>query len=90
MSYIFPSKLLAKAFFLRFVKCPLTRPTPGLYMRGTLSGPSGLLRLIEQDDVGAIQMLFEKRHNTPNDIEPMGFSALTVSHHSTVPIRTFD
>ena len=80
VSYYFPSKLLARAIILKCVKKPMGDPSIGVHTRRTLPDHSSLLQAVERDDSDTLKTLFECRHNTPNDIEPMGFSALTVSH----------
>jgi len=78
VSYYFPSWLIARQIVLRCNTRPLGSPQASLYMRRLLPADSPLLRAIGVGDVARLQYLLEKGLATPDDIEPLSFSALTV------------
>jgi len=78
ITYFFPSWWIAKAIILTCVRNPYGNPTMGLYVRNLLPEHSPMIRAITSGSVTNLQSIFQNHISTPNDMEEMGWTGLTV------------
>ena len=78
VAYYFPSWLLAKAIIFQCVRSPYGQPSFGLQVRNLLPEHSQAMRAIERGQPLVLPSMLEDRVSTPNDMEEMGWTLLTV------------
>ena len=78
VAYYFPSWLIAKAIIFQCVRQPYGQPAFGLRVRNLLPEHSPAMRATEGGDPLALRSILEDRISTPNDMEEMAWTLLTI------------
>ena len=78
VAYYFPCWLLAKAVIFQCVRLPYGNPSFGLRVRNLLPEHSPVLSTIEKGQPLLLRSLLERRISSPDDMEEMGWTPLTV------------
>jgi hypothetical protein len=79
VTYYFPSWWVARAIILRCVQKPCGSPSFSLQTRDILPEHSPLLNAITEGQIDNLRTIFSNRICSPNAMEPMGWTGLTVS-----------
>lgn len=83
VTYYFPSWLIAKAIILRCTRSPYGEPSIGVHVRSLLPEHSPTIRAITEGQIETLKSLFQERISTPNAMEEMSWTTLTVSYLTT-------
>lgn len=78
LTYYFPSWFVARAIILRCVQKPYGSPQFSLQTRDLLPEHSPLINAITEGKIENLRTLFSNRDCSPNAMEPMGWTGLTV------------
>ena len=78
VAYYFPSWLVAKFIIFHCVRSPYGQPSLGLQVRNLLPEYSQAMGAIFKGQPLLLQSMLEDRSATPNDMEEMGWTLLTV------------
>lgn len=84
-TYYLPSWLISKAIILAWVRTPYGNPSFGLRVRNLIPEHSPLISAITEGRIHDIQAIFEQRVFSPDDMEQMGWTTLTVRLRSPKP-----
>ena len=78
VGYYFPSWLLSQIILFAYTRRPYGNPSFGLHMRNLLPEHSPILAAITEGRIADIKSMFESRMASPDDMEPMAWTTLTV------------
>ncbi len=78
MAYYFPCWLVAKAIILQCVRLPYGHPSFGLRVRNLIPEHSPVMSAIGSGQPRVLQSVLERRISSPDDMEEMGWTLLTV------------
>lgn len=78
IAYYFPCWLFAKAIIFQCVRLPYGHPSFGLRVRNLLPEHSPVMHAIERGQPLVLRSMLERRISSPDDMEEMGWTLLTV------------
>jgi hypothetical protein len=87
LTYYFPSWWMARAIILRCVQKPNGSPQFSLQTRELLPEHSPMINAITDGKIQNLRTIFSERVCSPNAMEPMGWTGLTVSWKSYAQVR---